>query len=473
MTVRVRFAPSPTGNLHIGGVRTALFNYAFAKHHGGTFVLRIEDTDQQRSTKEFETSILEGMKWLGMDWDEGPEKGGEYGPYHQMERIELYKKYAQQLIDEDQAYYCFCTAEELAAKREAQMARKEDPKYDGTCRNITKAEALRRIEAGESCSIRYKTPEKKLVFNDLIRGDIEIDTAALGDLIIMKSDGSATYNFACVIDDASMEITHIIRGEDHIPNTPKQILIFETLGFPVPQYAHLPMILGEDKSKLSKRHGATNVVEYKKLGYYAPALVNFLGLLGWSHPKEKDIFSLEEMTKLFELKRVNKSGAVFDTTKLNWMNGQYIKGLEKEDYLKIARQAGPEPKQYEAQWDRILILIQKHLSRFDEIKEKTQVLFSYNEMTPEAAEYTKNEGFSTFCSELHKLMTQPEYEEKQLMQCLKASGKEAGLKGKDLYMSLRIGITGETGGFELSPLVEILGSEQIIARLEHTLEIIK
>lgn len=323
--IRVRFAPSPTGMLHIGGARTALFNWLYARHYNGTFVLRIEDTDQVRSTEEAVNVILEGMKWLGLDWDEGPGKGGEYSPYYQMQRLHLYQKYAKQLLKDKKAYYCYCTREELAESREKQSKENKSLKYDRRCLNLSEEDKKRYEAEGRKPVIRLKIPNKKIAFNDLLRGEVTFDGGLLSDFVIMKSDGIPTYNYAVVIDDALMKITDVMRGDDHISNTPKQIVIYEALGFDVPKFAHIPMIMGEDHAKLSKRHGAASVMEYRKMGYIPEALVNYIAHLGWSSGSNREIFSVEEIAKEFTLDKISKHAAVFSMEKLNWFNSEYLK----------------------------------------------------------------------------------------------------------------------------------------------------
>ena len=311
--IRVRFAPSPTGYLHIGGARTALFNWLFAKKMGGKMVLRIEDTDTERLKEDSVSQILTSLKWLGLNWDEGPEAGGEYGPYYQSERQEIYTKFAQQLVAEGKAYYCFCTSEELEAEREKQRAAKEPFRYARTCRELDPAIANARREAGEPCSIRIKIPtEGSVVVHDLIHGDVTFDLKQLDDFVIVKSNGMPTYNFAVVVDDHLMKMSHVLRAEEHLSNTPKQLLIYEALGWEPPAFGHMPMILAPDRSKLSKRHGATSVEEFRDQGYLPEAIVNYLTLLGWGPGDEREIFSLAETVELFELEQMSKKAAVYD-----------------------------------------------------------------------------------------------------------------------------------------------------------------
>jgi len=330
MSIRVRFAPSPTEFIHVGNARTALFNFLFARHNNGTFILRIEDTDIERHSEEAVNVIYEALKWMGLNWDEGPDVGGEYGPYRQSERLDIYKKYFEELKGKGLVYECFCTPEELDTMRKEQLERGEPPRYTGKCRDLTEEEKERLRAEGRKPVLRFKVPEDRIIsFNDLIKEEIEIHSKQLGgDFVIVRSNGMPVYNFVVVIDDALMKISHVIRGEDHISNTPKQILLHEALGFPVPQFAHLPMILGTDRSKLSKRHGSTSVKEFRDKGYLSEAFTNFLSLLGW-YPKDgKENLSMEELIERFDIKDVNSAPAVFDTTKLNWMNQVYSNFLK-------------------------------------------------------------------------------------------------------------------------------------------------
>lgn len=326
--VRVRFAPSPTGSLHLGGARTALFNWLFAKQHNGQFILRIEDTDAERSDIKYEESIIQGLRWLGLFWDEGPDIGGNFGPYKQSERLDIYEKYLKKLIDEEKAYYCFCLKEELEADRQAMLSQGLAPKYGGRCRHISREETEKRLKKGESAVIRFKTPSIEIEFNDLIRGKITVNAEIIGDLVIAKNIRSPLFIFAGTVDDYEMKITHIIRGEDHLPNTPKQILLQKALGFDEIKYAHLPLILAPDRSKMSKRYMETSLLEFKIQGYLAETIVNFLAFLGW-HPKDdREIFSLNELIQEFDIKRAQKSGAVFNIEKLEWLNAQYIRNID-------------------------------------------------------------------------------------------------------------------------------------------------
>ena len=330
--VRVRIAPSPTGFLHIGTARAALFNFLFARKHKGVFILRIEDTDKERSKKEYEDDIIEGLKWLGMEWDEGPIADaqisrhiGEHGPYRQSERLDIYKKYLEKLLKEDKAYYCFCSEEELEAQRQYQMSIGEAPHYSGKCSKLSKEEVKKCLEEGRNSVIRFRTPARKIIFEDIVRGKVEFDSALMGDIVIAKDLTSPLYNFSAVVDDFEMRISYVIRGEDHLSNTPKQILFQEALGFPQPKYAHLPLILGPDRSKLSKRHGVTSVRHYREEGYLPETLINFMAFLGWNPGNEREIFSLSSLIKEFELSKVQKGGAIFNIKRLDFLNSFYIR----------------------------------------------------------------------------------------------------------------------------------------------------
>lgn len=333
--IRVRIAPSPTGSLHIGTARTALFNYLFAKKNQGSFILRIEDTDLERSDPAFEKDIIDNLKWLGIEWVEGPDIEGKYGPYRQSERIESYTKYLKKLLAENKAYYCFCPEEELEAHRQYLMSVGQALVYSEKCRDLPENEVKKLLSQGKSAIIRFKVSSKKITFNDLIRNDLEFDGSLIGDISLAKNLTTPLYNFAVVIDDFEMEITHVIRGEDHISNTPKQILIQEALGFPRPQYAHLPLILGPDRSKLSKRHAAVSIAEYRKEGYLAETMVNFMSFLGWNPGEEREIYQMRALIKEFSLERVQKGGAVFNLKRLDFLNGFYIRQKPIEKITKL------------------------------------------------------------------------------------------------------------------------------------------
>lgn len=337
--VRTRFAPSPTGFLHVGGARAALFNFLFAKKNEGTFILRIEDTDRERSKIEYEKDIMDSLKWLGIEWDEGPAPIsnfqssenyignyiGEYGPYRQSERLNIYTEYLEKLLAEEKAYYCFCSEEEIAAQRQYQLSIGQPPRYLGKCANLSKEEAEKLLKSGKPAVIRFRVPSQKLKFDDLIRGEIEFDTSLLGDFIIAKNLNTPLYNFTCVVDDFKMKISHVIRGEDHISNTPKQILLQEALNFPTPKFAHLPIVLAPDRSKLSKRYGAIGISQLKEEGYLPETLINFMALLGWNPGGNREIYSMSSLIKEFSLQRIQKGGAIFNAKKLDFLNSFYIR----------------------------------------------------------------------------------------------------------------------------------------------------
>jgi len=482
---RVRIAPSPTGWFHFGTARTALFNYLFARKNGGKFIVRIEDTDKTRSEKRFEDDILNGLRWLGLDWDEGPDKGGEYGPYRQSERTEIYKKYLQQLLDEGKAYYCFCTPEELQAQKEDMIAQGLVPKYSGKCRNLTKEQVEQNFKEGKKAVIRLKMPTTKIKFNDLIRGEVEFDLDLIGDIVIAKSLEEPLYNFSVVVDDYLMGITHVIRGEDHVPNTPKQLVLQDALGFPRPIYAHLPMILGPDRSKFSKRHGATALVEYKKLGYLPEAIINFLALLGWHPQDDREVMSLEEIIKDFDLKRVQKGGAIFNINKLNWFNHQYLKLLPKE---KIYSYFEEYLKENKPNWDylnsdieyfkKILDLELTRINRFSDIFESSDYLLKKEIDYPKELLIWKGENeLTTKKSLIDALNVIEAISEKDFNQ-INLQSKFANLiesdasyknnRGKILW-PLRVALSGKQaspGPFELS---ELLGKKETIRRITNAI----
>src|SRR3954453_12687126 len=324
--MRVRFAPSPTGQLHVGNARTALFNWLLARGHDGTFILRIEDTDVERSTKQSEESILDDLRWLGLEWDEGPDVGGACGPYRQSERLHLYSSYANELLAGGHAYYCFCPPQKLEDDRRKDLAAGRPPRYRGTCRSLAPEDARRRLDGGERGVIRFRVPEHtEVAFQDLVRGEVTFSTDVIGDPVLVRSDGRPAYNFAVVVDDALMEVTHVIRGEDHISNTPRQILLYRALGFAPPRFAHLSLVLGPDHTPLSKRHGATSVAEFRARGYLPEALTNYLALIGWSPGEGDELLPLDELSKRFRLEDVGHSAGVFDVDKLSWVNRHYLK----------------------------------------------------------------------------------------------------------------------------------------------------
>lgn len=480
--VRVRFAPSPTGPLHIGGARSALFNWLFARRYGGTFIVRIEDTDLERSSRESEENILDALRWLGLDWDEGIGVGGPNGPYRQTERLDLYRNAARKLLEDGHAYYCYCSEEELAAQREEMLARGELPRYSGRCRDLC-AEDRAKLEAeGRRPVLRFRVPAEQVVtVRDLVRGDVSFEGEGIGDFIIVKSDGIPTYNFAVVVDDNSMGITHVIRAEEHLSNTPRQLLIYQALGWPEPYFAHVSLILGKDRSKMSKRHGATAIEQYQELGYLPEALVNFLALLGWSPGEEEEVFSLNQLKEQFSLDRVAKNPAVFDLDKLNWLNGHYIRQSPIEritdlaiPYLVKAGYINEEitPERY--QWLQALVLsLRNYLSNMSEIVEHAALYFaaSVSPVDEEARSVMTQEQVPAVLTALRdKLAAAETLEEDIVKAMLKSLGKELGLGGKKVFVPLRVALTGRTHGPELYQFIPVLGKEKTIARLTEALQ---
>ncbi|HMC29744.1 MAG TPA: glutamate--tRNA ligase [Candidatus Angelobacter sp.] len=468
--VRVRFAPSPTGQLHIGNVRTALFNWLFARQKGGTFILRIEDTDLERSEARYETQLMEDLKWLGLDWDEGPDVGGPYPPYRQSDKMDVYRGYADRLIREDKAYYCFCSAEELEREREQALKDQRQPIYSGKCRNLEQAEAERRRAAGESAAIRLKIPEHPIRFHDIVRGNVEFSNEVVSDPIIVRSSGMPVYNYVVVIDDADMKITHVIRGDDHISNTPKQVAVYEALGLPVPEFAHLSTILGPDKERLSKRHGATSVANFREMGILPEALMNYLALLGWAPSGgNREIFSKEELIREFSLERVTPSPAVFDTEKLHWLNRHYIKQSPPERIHKLGmealQRAGLLPAGANgnvSRWTHNLIeLLAPYVDKLDQLPEKAKIIFNGDA----AAALAATENAEIFANEKARAVVQafarlalsespltPE-RFKAIMDEIKA---ETGAKGKDLFHPVRIMLIGSHSGPDFNKLIPLI-----------------
>ena len=533
--IRTRFAPSPTGFLHIGTVRTALFNYIFAKKYQGRFVLRIEDTDIERSKPWFEKDIIESLKWLGIEWDEGPtfispereikefsifnsqfskkketKYVGDYGPYRQSERKDIYKKYLEKLLAKDKAYYCFCSEEELKAKKQYQMSIGSPPRYNGKCSKLSSEETQKNLSEGKKYAIRFKVPSKLVKFIDLVRGKVEFDANLIGDFIIAKNLDAALYNFTAAIDDFEMKITHIIRGEDHLSNTPKQILIQEALEFPHPEYAHLPLILGTDRSKLSKRQEAIGVAEYKKIGYLPEALINFLSFLGWNPGTEREIYSLASLIKEFSLEKVQKSGAIFNIKKLDSLNGFYIrqKSPEKLTELSIPYliQEGlitPEFKteQYppayggslisqvykisktgrEIKFDelkKIIILYQERLKKLSEIAELTDFFFKekldYPKELLQWKDMSARETQNSLDNLIHLLskIQNGDWEKGNLENVLTSEAeKTIGDRGRILW-PLRVALTGKEASAGPFEIAEILGKEKTLKRIKEAMELL-
>ncbi|WP_082235792.1 glutamate--tRNA ligase [Halobacillus massiliensis] len=481
--VRVRYAPSPTGNLHIGNARTALFNYLFARNAGGKFIIRVEDTDAKRNVEGGEQSQLEYLKWLGLEWDEGADVGGEYGPYRQMERLDIYSKYVEELLERGLAYKCYVTEEELEAEREAQMARGEAPKYSGAHRDLTEEQIRQFEEEGRQPSIRLRVPEgHTYTFNDLVRGDITFEAGDFGDWVIVKKNGTPTYNFAVAVDDHLMKISHVLRGEEHISNTPKQMMVYEAFGWEAPVFGHMTLILNENRKKLSKRdeHILQFIEQYKNLGYLPEALFNFITLLGWSPVGEEEIFTQDQLIDIFDADRLSTSPAIFDAAKLKWMNNQYIKAASLEEVVDLTLphliQGGrvfEDMSEEGREWTHELIsLYHEQLSYGAEIVELTDLFFKKQIEYGEAAMEVLNgeqvpEVLSVFKDKLDEL---EEWTPENIKKQVKAVQKETGHKGKKLFMPIRVATTGQTHGPELPNAIRLLGEETVKYRLNHSLE---
>ncbi len=467
---RVRFAPSPTGYLHIGGARTALFNFLFARHEKGKFILRIEDTDEQRSTSEYEEKMLEDMIWLGLKWDEGPSAGGDCGPYRQSQRIEIYREYSEKLVEEGKAYPCYCTDEELVRKRDKMKREGVPPQYDGTCRDLTEEDRKERRKAGLPESIRFIVPagEEKRI-NDIARGEVVFPPGMVGDFVILRSNGLPTYNFAAAVDDALMRISHVIRGSEHLSNTLRQVMIYEALGLEMPLFAHIPLILGPDRTKLSKRHGAPNIRDYRERGYPPEAVVNYISFLGWSSHSGKEILSMQELVDEFELERVSDSPSIFDEAKLNWVSSQHVRAGGSAAYFDMA--SGYFPERFTSGYSR------EKLERiFDVVSEN----LPYFAMLPsEAAPFRpgppdySEEGLSVLEGKgdlIDAFITGFEggvgMDREEIQGIIKRAGKECSVKGKELYMPLRAALTGGVHGPDLSTIIMVRGKEDVVGVLK-------
>ncbi|MCK4400913.1 glutamate--tRNA ligase [bacterium] len=473
--VRVRFAPSPTGSLHLGNTRTAIFNWLFARHTGGKFILRIEDTDKERSTPESVNVIMESLKWLGLDWDEGPDAGGDFGPYYQMQRLDKYKKYIDILIKRNMAYPCFCAPERLAEMRHQMQKQKLPPRYDGKCKNLSKEEIECLTSQGIKHVLRFRVPYTGVTeFNDLVHGKICIDNSVLDDFVIVKSNAGPTYNFACVVDDIEMKITHIIRGDDHISNTPKQIAIYKALCCNSPEFAHIPLILGHDKAKLSKRHGAASPLEYRDMGYLPQVLVNFLTLLGWAPGDNREIMSGDELIESFSIEKINDRNAVFDSQKLDWMNGVYIRKMPLEELVDIALE---ELKKAELIKDteevdvnkisKIVGLIQERLKKFSEIPQLINYFFDkpvYEEKP--VRKFLKKDGVSQMLQELCKVIEEEEpFDIETLESAVREFIEKKGLKPGDVIHPIRVALTGRAASPPIFDVMEILGKQTCLKRI--------
>ncbi len=476
---RVRYAPSPTGEPHVGNIRTALFNWLYARHTGGQFILRIEDTDQNRLVPGALDAILGSLRWLGLDWDEGPEIDGPYGPYFQSQRIHLYQEKADLLIAQDNAYTCYCSPERLDEMRKEQQRRKEPPKYDRRCRDLAESE---KAVSGVTPVVRFKTPlDGQTSFYDLIRGEIIMDNSTLDDFVLLKSDGFPTYHLANIIDDHLMEITHVLRADEWLASTPRHMLLYQALGFEPPVMAHLPLILGPDRSKLSKRHGATSLIEYKEKGYLPEAMINFLALLGWSLDEKTELFSVNDLIEHFVLERIGKTGAIFNHDKLLWMNGLYVRELEISDLVHrvLPFLEGGLPPEVprpldEAYVEDIMALLQDRIKLLSEAPELTEFFFvdelQYDASTLLGKDFDRERSKAMLSLVMEKLYSVDDFNTETLESLIRKIAGEQGLKTGSFFGLLRVAFTGRTAAPPLFQTMEVLGKERCIRRLEEAIK---
>ena len=490
MNIRTRFAPSPTGFLHIGGLRTALYCYLWAKHNDGDYLLRIEDTDRTRYVEGSVESLITSLEFCGLKHDEGPmlKEGkvieiGEKGPYFQSDRLDIYKKYINKLLDEGKAYYCFCDKDRLENLREEQVKNKQTPKYDGKCKNLSREEAEERIKNGESYVIRMALPEdENITFNDEVRGEVTINTKDVDEQVLIKADGFPTYHFAVVVDDHLMDVNYVIRGEEWLVSTPKHIILYNYLGWKPPKFAHLPTVLNKNKKKLSKRHDSVAVEDFIQKGYLPEALINYIALLGWSDPNDREILSMEELIKDFDIKRVTKAGAVFDTEKLNWVNSHYIKEKSNEELISLIKpyllkENIIDESTSEETLIYIVEAIKDKLNYFEESIELTKELYlkaDLNSLDEKAKEVMEMETNETLFTNLINLFENEDKLTPEIVgKSLKSIQKEFKIKGKALYMPTRIAISGIMHGADLTYILSILGKDEVISRLKSALKFIK
>ncbi len=481
-SVRTRFAPSPTGFPHVGNIRTAMFAWLFARHNGGSFIIRIEDTDVARKVEGAVEAILDGLRWLGLDWDEGPEVGGKYGPYFQSKRLEKYQEAARRLVVQGDAYYCYCSPQRLEAMRAEQVKRKQPPGYDRTCRNLSETERSQKQAEGIVPVVRFKSPlEGQTKFHDLIYGDVAFDNSTIDDFVLLKSDGYPTYHLANIVDDHSMEISHVIRAEEWLSSTPRHCLLYQAFGFEPPQFAHLPVILGPDRSKLSKRHGAVNITEYREQGYLPEAMVNFLALLGWSLDDKTEIMSRKELIENFSLERVSRTAAIFNQEKLSWMNGVYIRSLVLEDFVQrslpfLERGLPTEVKRpLPTDYIRLMMpLVQERARTLAEVPELTE-FFSVNELSYDATlligkGMDRDSTAKALAVARQRLEQMEAFDAASLEAMLRPLVEELGLKAGQLFGALRTAVTGRTATPPLFQTMAVLGKEQCLKRIEAALE---
>ncbi len=467
--IRVRFAPSPTGQLHVGNARTALFNWLFARQKGGTFILRIEDTDVERSEARYETQLLEDLKWFGLEWDEGPDVGGGFGPYRQSDRAQVYHHYAERLLNEAKAYLCFCGAEELEHERNQAMEEHRSPNYSGKCRKLDPAESQKRRAAGEQAAIRLHIPDHPIRFHDIVHGTVEFSNEVVSDPIIVRSSGMPVYNYVVVIDDALMKITHVIRGDDHLSNTPKQVALYEALGWPVPEFAHLSTILGSDRERLSKRHGATSIANFREMGVLPEALINYLALLGWAPPGgTRETFTPTELIKEFSLERVTPSPAVFDMQKLYWLNRHSIAQADPERLLSLALPFFQEflPAEIDSStrtwFQQLLTLLAPSVDKLGDLPARAAMVFNFDPTAAISAADNSDvlqaeKASAVIIAFAEKISAAQGALSPETFKAIVNEVKTAtGAKGKDLFHPIRIMITGSHSGPEFDRLIPIL-----------------
>ena len=476
--VRVRFAPAPTGSLHVGGARTALFNYLFARRHGGAFVLRSEDTDMTRSSLGSERIIQEDLRWLGLTWDEGTDVGGPYAPYRQTDRVDRYGLAAARLLETEQAYPCYCTPEELEAERKAAERAGVTPRYSGKCRELTREQRLDLEAQGLRPAIRFKMPQRDVYVEDLVRGAVHFPAGSIGDFVIVKSDGVPAYNFAAVVDDSDMAISHVIRGDEHLPNTPRQVVLYEALARPLPLFAHVSMILAADHQKLSKRHGATSVAEYREQGYVAPALLNYLALLGWSPGDDREFFTLDELTGAFSLERVSHSPAVFDHAKLRWFNAHYLRAMPRGERAELfATWAAHDPLVAaapdlqdplwrgllaDAMSDHVEVLNQVAPLAADVLRDDVTIEPGRRDVLEEPVARRLVEELAAIAARTPDRAALATATSKEALARL---GAKHGVKGRQLFQPIRIAVTGEDHGIEVPVLLPLLGPQRVVKRI--------
>ncbi|MFC1860733.1 glutamate--tRNA ligase [Chloroflexota bacterium] len=475
--IRVRYAPSPTGFPHVGNIRTALFNWLFARHNGGSFIIRIEDTDMARKVDGAVESILDGLRWLGLDWDEGPEAGGDYGPYFQSQRLELYHKAAERLISQGNAYYCYCSPQRLDEMRKEQAKHKQSLGYDRHCRNLSDNERAQREAEGITPIVRFKIPlEGQTTFTDLLRGDVTFEHSTIDDFVLLKSDGYPTYHLANIVDDHLMQTSHVLRAEEWLSSTPRHLLLYRAIGYEPPQFAHLPMILGPDHSKLSKRHGAVSITEYREQGFLPDAMINFLALLGWSLDDKTELFSRQELIDNFSLERVSRTAAIFNHDKLNWMNGVFIRKLSYEDLLRkiipflesrLPKEVKrPISRQYVG---RIVPLIQERINTLAEAATYADFFFidtpEYEDLLLVGKKMTRETTLEALKAAEERLSSLESFDHDLLEDTLRHLAGDLGLKTGQLFGLLRVATTGRNATPPLFETIEVLGKERCLERI--------